>query len=209
MAVSLPVMERVRWAPGGDALLVSGMDGKGRAGLFYVDLAHGDAMRPIAAEAGLASKGFPGVFSRDGKTVYYIYNETEVRARGLAADSEERTLATGSKLRHLAIQADGGTLAFTQGDAAIVLQPLGAGPARTIPFDHPSELEWGQPGLWVGRGEELWRVPVDGSAPVRVTAAPRGRVPGFSLGPRGSLAVTVGTQDTQVWRLRLGGGGKP
>ena len=197
LSLPLPVIEGVRWSPRGDALLVSGMDGKGRAGLFHVDLANGDALRPIAAEAGTALRGFPGVFSKDGQTVYYIYNESEVRAH-----PHERTIATGSQLRNLAISPDGATLGFTR-ESTIVLQPLGSGPARTIAFDGVRDLEWAESGIWAARDEELWRVPIDGGAPVRVDSIPRGRLPGFSVGPHDALAITTGSQNTEVWTLSL------
>ena len=202
LKLPLAIIERVRWSPGGDALVVSGMDGKGRAGVFHVDLAHGDAMRTIAAEAGTGSRGFPAVFSADGKTVFYLYNETELRAHPLEPPGEERTIATGAQLRNLAISRDGKLLALTR-ESTIVLQPVGDGGVRKIPFENVRELEWGDGELWAARDGELWRVPVDGGKPVQAPSIPRGRMPGFSVGPGDALALTIGSQNTEVWSATL------
>ena len=202
LAMALPVIERIRWSPRGDALLIGGVDGKGRAGLFHLDLANHDTMRLIAAQTGTALRGFPGVFSPDGRTVYYIHNEAELRARPVAAGGEQRSLAAGVQMRNLTISPDGRLLAFTR-ESTIVLQPVGEGPPRTIPFDHVRELEWGATSLWAARDEALWRVPIDGGAPSLVNPLPAGRLAGFSVGRHDALALTVGSRNTEVWTLPL------
>jgi Tol biopolymer transport system component len=194
-------LERIAWSPDGRTLLVAGSDGKGRAGLFLVGAADG-ATTPFVAEHGAPFRGFEAVWSRDGRTVYYLHGEDELRAHPLAG-GEETVLLRAAAMRHLALNPAGDTLAVGIGGRAIRLTPLAPGaPARLIPFAGLTEVAWG-PELYAGRGAELWSVPLDGAAARRLPAA-ADRQPGISLAPDGrTMAFCAGREHAEVRSVEL------
>jgi Tol biopolymer transport system component len=193
-------LERLRWSPDGKTLLVSGSDGKGRAGLFLVDAATA-AVRPLVAEPGVPFRGFEGVWSRDGRTVFYLHGDRELRAREVESGAE-RTVYRGAGLRHLAVSPDGKSLAVGVGGRSIARIPAAGGEPVLIPFEGLTELEWGRD-LVAGRGPEMWRLPNEGSPPAKLPS-PGNRDAGFSLHPDGErLALTAGSVKSEVWVLPL------
>ncbi|MBI1789820.1 MAG: PD40 domain-containing protein [Acidobacteria bacterium] len=193
-------LERVRWSPGGDALLVSGSDNKSRGGLYLVN-PETAAVRPLVNEAAASFRGFEGVWSSDGLHVLYLYHEQELRSR-LVNGGSESALYRGPRLHGLAVSPDGKWLALGAGGKSIALIPAAGGEARFLPFDGLTELEWGRD-LIAGRGTELWRIPLDGAVPVKL-AAPGNRQAGFSLRPDGdSIILTAGNAKSEVWMVAL------
>ena len=200
LAPKLAHLERLRWSPDGRTLLVSGSDNKGRGGLFAVDAKDGTTT-PMVLEAGASFRGFEGVWSKDGKSVFYLYAEAELRARVLPTGGET-TLYRSNRLRHLTLALDGSRLALAEGEDSIVILPAAGGEKQTIRFEGLSELEWGQD-LYAGRGAELWRIPLSAGTPQKLEM-PGNRSTGFSLHPDGKgLALTVGKAHSEVWALRL------
>jgi Tol biopolymer transport system component len=190
-------MEQVRWSPDGTSLLVSGTDGKGRGGLYIVD-ANSAAATPVVRDADAPFEGYEGVWADHGKSVVYLYRDREVRSR-LLASGEESVLHKGAGLHHLVASADGKTFAVASGEGSIIV--LG-NPERSIPFNGVTELDWSC-NLIAARGPELWRIPLDGSAPRRLET-PGNRKPGFSVHPDGNrIALTVSNARSEVWALQL------
>ena len=201
IAAPLAHMERVVWSPNGLSLLISGSDGKGRAGLFTVRVEDG-ATTALSVEHDAPFRGFEGVWSRDGKSVYYLYGETELRQRRLTDGAEETILRTAA-MQHLAINKTGDTIAVGIGGSAIRMTPLQPGiVARLLPFPDLTELAWGNE-LYAGRGEKLWVVPLDGTPPRQIPAA-KGRLPGISPSPGGeSIAFAAGREQAEIQSLQL------
>jgi Tol biopolymer transport system component len=194
-------LERLRWSPDGDSLLVSGSDNKGRAGLYIVN-AKSAAVIPVVAEPGAAFRGFEGVWSKNGKSIIYIHGDVTVRSKTL--DGQEAELYRGVHLRHLTPSPDGRSIAFTEGGDSIVILPLAGGSRRAIPFTGVTELHWGAD-LIAAHGAELWIVALDGATP-RKLPAPGNREPGFSLHPDGKqIAVTAGRAQSEVRVMRISG----
>jgi Tol biopolymer transport system component len=190
-------MEQIRWSPDGASLLVSGSDGKGRAGLYIVD-AKSAAVTPVVRDADAPFQGYEGVWSGDGKSVVYVHRDSDVRSR-LLSSGEESVLHKGAGIHHLVASPDGKTFAAASGGGSILL--LGD-EARSIPFSGATELDWSC-NLIAARGAELWRIPLDGSAPAPLET-PGNRKPGFSVHPDGNrIALTVSNARSEVRALQL------
>jgi Tol biopolymer transport system component len=203
LAPRLAHLERLRASPDGNSLLVSGSDNKGRAGLFLVDAKTG-AVTPMVSETGASFRGFEGVWSKDGKLVFYLYGDDELRSRDVQS-GRETTLYRGTRLRHLARSSDGALLALGEGEDSISIVPTADGEKRRIKFEGVTELEW-QRDLIAGRGAELWRIPIEAGGAPQKLETPGNREMGFSLHPDGKrLALTAGKMRSEVWILNLAG----
>jgi len=200
LAPPLAHMECVRWSPDGKTLLVRGSDNKGRGGLYLVDAVTG-ALKPLVTQAGAPFRGFDGAWSADGRSVFYIHSDTELRVREVDT-GRESALYRGHQLRHLAASPDSTQVAVGIADRSIGLIPIRGREPRILPFAGLSELEWGRD-LIAGRDAELWRIAVDGAAPVKLKS-PGNREAGFSLEPNGErIALTAGKAKSEIWALRL------
>ncbi len=191
-------MERVRWAADNTTLLVSGSDGKGRAGLFRVDV-NTAAAAPLIREADAPFRGYEGLWSHDGAAIIFI-RDNEIRSHILST-GVEASLYKGIDLHHLVGSPDGKTMAVASGTESIVL--LGDN-RRLIPFPGVTELDWGRD-LIAAKGAALWRVPLDGTPPVELET-PGNRKPGFNVHPDGNrIALTVSNARSEVWSISLDG----
>jgi hypothetical protein len=85
-------------------------------------------------ETGASFRGFEGLWSKDGKSVFYLYGDTELRARDVQS-ARETTLHRGAGLRHLARSNDGAMLAFGEGEGSILIMPVAGGEKRRIQFE--------------------------------------------------------------------------
>jgi Tol biopolymer transport system component len=103
--VKLAHMEKLRWSPDGEWLLVSGSDGKGRAGLYRVRVEDG-SVRPVVWDAEAGYRGVEGVWL-DGRRVAYL--------RG--GSLFERDLDTGEEKQFDA----GGAHALAYGKAGLAM----------------------------------------------------------------------------------------
>lgn len=215
----LAYMERLRWAPGGDALLVSGSDGKSRAGLFQVDAKTGETT-PIVRERSTNFRGFEGVWSPDGKAVYYIYEEPEqgFSIRRMVVETYEETTLHSSPaslpIHDLALSPDGGSLAFATKDPVIeqaeVLQVLpvdGGSPSKLLTARNAvlSGIEWLPDGsaLLVGAPGKptpsIWKIAATGGTPERLPIQIN-HSGGFRLDPEGRrMAFAAGEQQSEIW----------
>ncbi len=193
-------LERVRWSPDGKSLLVSGSDNQGRGGLYLVDSGTA-AVRALVSEAGASFRGFEGVFSSDGRSVFYLHRDAGLRRRELTT-GKEATLYPDKRFRHLVVSPDGKLLAAGLENTGIALLPTAGGEPRIIPFRGLTELEWGRE-LVAARGTELWRIPLDGAPPAKLES-PGNRAAGLSLHPDGRrIALTAGNVKSEIWALPL------
>ena len=215
----LAYMERLVWAPDGGSLLVSGSDGKSRAGLFQVNAKTGETT-PIVRERSTNFRGFEGVWSSDGKTVFYIYEEPEqgfsIR-RLIVGTYEESTLhdtPSNLPMHNLALSPDGNQLAFATKDPLIaqteVLQVLpvdGGAPRKLLTARNATlnGIEWLPDGsaLLVGTPGKptpsIWKIAATGGAPQRlpIQIDHNGR---FRLDPQGRrIAFSAGQQQSEIW----------
>ena len=192
IAAKLAHIERVRWAPDGRALLVSGSDSKGRGGLFSVDAKTG-ALSPLVVEAGASFRGFEGAWSKDGKSLFYIHGDSELRLG-------DKVLLSGKGLRHLAASPDGRSLAVYDGKDICILGVDGQ-LTRRVRVNGVTELEWGTR-LIAGTAADLWEIPAEGAP--RKLDSPGNRQPGFSLHPDGKqIALTAGRISSDVRVVKL------
>lgn len=86
LAPKLAHFENPQWSPDGSRILVGGSDGKGRAGLFAIDVESGGVTALVIDEAA-GFRGLEGGWSSDGKRVIYV----------LGAQTRERDLRTGEE----------------------------------------------------------------------------------------------------------------
>jgi Tol biopolymer transport system component len=189
-------IERVAWSPDGSSLLAAGSDGKGRSGLFLVRAQNG-ATVPLAAEHDAPFRGWEAVWAPDGSAVYYLRGSDELRSRRVE-DGAEHTILQTAGMRHLAINPAGTVLAVGIAGNAVRLTPLAdGGVARLIPFSGLTELAWGK-ALYAGRGAELWNLPLEGGAPVRIPTPPD-RLPGIAIAADGhTLGFAHGHENAEV-----------
>lgn len=181
--VKLAHMESLAWTHDGKALLISGSDGKGRGGLFRVELESGK-LAPVDAQAEAPFKGYlaadtksgmwvarEGKIWRDGKVVYEAKGEVSALAAGegmvAAIDKGSLRILDGGNVRAVGERTDWSGAAWS-GDRLIAVA-----------------------------GDELWLISADGSESRRLAraAAPIGAV---SAGARG-IAFSAGKARSEIW----------
>ncbi len=193
-------LERLAWSPDGTRLLVAGSDGKGRAGLFLVDVRNA-ATTVFAATHDGPFRGYQAAWSADARRIFYLRGDTELTARTVES-GEESVLLKAPGLHHLAADPAGSTLAIGMGGVAIRLTPIASDqPARIVSFPGLTDLAWGK-SLLAGRGEEVWQVPLDGAPPQRLFRA-AGRQPGLSASRDGRIAFHCGADTNAIFSLKL------
>ncbi|MDA2925603.1 hypothetical protein MYX65_13315, partial [Acidobacteria bacterium AH-259-L09] len=216
----LAFLERLRWSPNGSALLVSGSDGRGRGGLFQVDAQNGD-VTPIVRDRSVSFRGLEGVWSADGKAIFYVYQDekrgSEIRRRDLES-GEERLFyrpKRPARLYQLALSPDGKRLAFASNEGGgpagtLLVMPVAGGDPRQLLRARNGELsgvEWMRDGrhLLVSAPNKpipaLWRVSMNGGQPRKLPLS-LDRQGGVRLHPRGrQIAFTAGKTRSEVWVL--------
>ena len=188
-------IERVAWSPDGSRLLAAGSDGKGRSGLFLVQVKDG-ATSPLAAEHDAPFRGWEAVWAPDGGAVYYLHASGELRSYRMD-DGTESTILRTAGMRHIAINPEGTVLAVGIAGSAVRLTPLDkVAVARLIPFAGLTGLAWGK-ALYAGRGAELWTLPLEGGQPVRIPTPPD-RLPGIAVAATGQVAFACGHENAEV-----------
>lgn len=129
-AYPLPGFARVfelNWYRDGKAVLVSARGPRSRLGLYRVDLADGRVTQILDRVIGRRPGMNMTAFSSDGRTLYYVVNDTEARmGRIIARDlvtGEEREVFTSrsttpeTQLTSLVLSPSGSELAFTRLDS--------------------------------------------------------------------------------------------
>jgi Tol biopolymer transport system component len=172
-------MSRLRWSPDGRSILASGVDERGRGGLYRIDAQTGD-VSPVVQSGG---RRFPweSAWSPDGRTIYYEMGAGIV-ARDLGTGQERQVR---SDARHFAPSPDGRFLAVGREDPStkagvLEIVALDTGQAREIlrvpdPSVFYKVLSWSANGrfLFFGNGE-LWRVAVESGGSEKVGIAMAG-----------------------------------
>jgi Tol biopolymer transport system component len=205
LAPRLSHMERFRWSPDGRSLLVSGSDRRARGGLFRVDARSGE-FEPVVQEDTASFRGFDGVWSGDGKAIFYLHGG--VRWRELSGRQEKQIYrgAPGAPLSHLALSPDGSRLALLESGALLVM-PAAGGPARERAKvgEEVSGLEWSPDGkhLLVSGAKDVWQISVESGSP-RKLELPADRQGPARLHPDGRrIAFAVGKTQSEVWVMNL------
>ncbi len=218
----LAYLERIHWSPDGKSLLAQGSDGKSRAGLFQVDAQSGETT-PVVRERSTNFRGFEGAWSKDGKAVFYVYQDS---ANGFSirrleiASYEEKTLHTSTEkfpIHDLTLSPDGLTLAFATKDALLdqaevllVIPVVGGQPRQLLRARNAvlSGVEWLPDGsaLLVGAPGKptpsIWKIAFEGGSPEQlpIHIQHSGR---FRLDPEGRrIAFTSGGVQSEIWVMK-------
>ncbi len=212
LPVQLDRFNRIAW-PTNDAIILSGVDPKGRNGLFRADVKSG--MLELMSGGPVAGRF---AISRDGMTVYYRRAQNgrgSVFARNLRTD-EEHQLAVAPTFT---LSPDEGSFAFVEvtpaaGTAALKVVPVAGGEARIVrSFERGHGLlamvRWTPDGKhliygrWIGSRETptAFSVRTTGSPPVELDAAIPGH-PSLAVHPDGRrVAFEHGGTELEVWAL--------
>jgi len=187
-----------QWSPDGRFLLVSGVDGKGRWGLFRIDVETGKAVLEVQHQD---NRVFRPAWSPDGKTIFFLRQQIQATSypRSIVAhdieSGQEKALYRGEGIIGLAVSPTGGHLAFfdrEDGRAVLKILPVQGGeprkvfsaPGASVPYFvglawSPDErhLFWSQHVSEGGRALSpwpevptlaLWRISAEGGEPQRL-----------------------------------------
>ena len=218
----LAFIERLRWSPEGDSLLLSGGDAQGRSGLFVLDLGTGEA-RQAVVERGGDFRGLEGDWSADGRCIYFVQrtgqNRFAIRFHDLVSGHRDdvyhpppgrvviRSLRRASNADRLAFVLAAGTDGKSQS-----VQILEVGQSRAMPLLHSqygtiSSVEWisNDQQLLVSTEasgtSSLWIVSATEAEPRRLDA-PWKRSGSVRVSPDGaSLAFSHEETKAEVWAL--------
>lgn len=194
LAPKLAHMEAIRWSPDGKDLLVSGSDGKGRAGVFLVDAATG-GVRPVVSDSGAGFRGYEAAWLEDGRIVYA---NRGLRSRDLRSGAETE-LTAGGEVHHLAAKGD--LIAYSDGPEIVVIRRNGTQALR-MRAGEVAGLDWlGADLLISGAGGLQLLNP-------RTAQLRRLTMPGYSGGAAGAhpdgsrVAYVQGGTANEVWVAR-------
>jgi Tol biopolymer transport system component len=200
-------LERLRWAPGGRSLLVSGSDRSARRGLFQVDVETG-AATPLVRESASTYRGLEGAWSPDGKDLFHL-------RQGALYRGDQPLYRADTRLHELCLSPDGRWLAFvsrSDKDVLLLLPPGGGEPrpVASVEKDGIAAVDWTPDSRHLlvttptSPAPGLWRVSIEGGKPERLPLTLE-RVGGLRLHPDGCrVAFTRGTARPEVWTLDLG-----
>jgi Tol biopolymer transport system component len=216
----LASMGSLRWSPDGRSFLVSGRDDRGRSGFFTLRADTGEATLVLNEEAP-AQVQFPA-WSPDGRSFYYFHTTPEARNR-----LRVRELGTGRdrevfsrSANNMAPSPDGRSVVVRFSDpvdraSVLALVSVGGGELRELvrvlpPGELPpwSGLAWTPDGKHVlfarttdvsGQPFELWRIPLEGGAPLQTGIAMEG-LRDLRVHPDGQqIAFRAGHGQGEVW----------
>lgn len=201
------------WSPDGQSIAVRGRDRRGRDGLYRIDAATGAVSLLVPKES--ATGTMRPLWSPDGKTLYYrnyYPNGNAIMSRELASGAEQELFKSATFAQpHLS--PDGRQFAIIEGKRrnTLVVVPAGGESPREV-FTFTGEgffgsLEWAPDGdaliatkFGPGKSTELWRVPVAGGSPQKVSV-PVTRTD-FTIHPDGRrVAFTTGQIRREVWAI--------
>ncbi len=190
-APRLTFIERVRWSPDGRALLLSGGDAQGRAGLFVTDLTTGETAQAVV-ERGGDFRGLEGDWSADGGSIFFAQrtgpSRFVIRSHSLVSGRREdvyhpppgraviRALRRGPDTARLAYILAAGPAG---GGQSVEVLDVDTGRASTVlrsQYGEISGVEWLGPAgdLLVSAesagGPSLWAVNAREAAPARLEA---------------------------------------
>jgi Tol biopolymer transport system component len=178
--LSFETTHRLQWSPDGRFLLATGMDIKGRGGLYRIAVESGEVV-PVVQGASRSTRPY-GVWSPDGKAIFYntrgnVTGEgSEIRVRDLETGRETEIYrpaapsagASVNRPNNLALSPDGQWLAFglggyTTSSVLMVMPAVGGEPRELL------RLPQGEGALtgfeWAGDGKHLLFTKVEGGGP--------------------------------------------
>jgi Tol biopolymer transport system component len=214
----------IRWAPNGDAVFLPGIDERGRAGFYRIDLEAGEAEFAVRLDAAtVTDRTFE--IAPDGRRLYYVRSTTPegtdfaIVEHDLESGREQRvhdTAATGPLL----VSPDGTVLAWhgraTGTDNAIHLYPVDGGEPRVLFRAQSGHVDglvgWTPDGesvlfLVVTNGADgpvntLWSVSKAGDDAEQIADLPDYAGGGVRLHPDGRrIAYRAGRLLGEVWSL--------
>ena len=223
-APRLAFVSRVRWAPDGGSLLLSGGDAQGRSGLFVMDLGTGEAKQAVIERTG-NFRGLEGDWSADGSRIFFAQRtgseRFSIRSHSLESGRQEDVYqpppgrALISSLRR-ARAADRLAFVLAAGpdDGTRSVQVLDVEEGRSSAVLHSrygdiSSVEWIEDDekLLVSAesagGSSLWMADPDGAEPTPLEA-PWKRPGPVRVSPDGdALAFSHEVSRNEVWSLEL------
>ncbi|MCP5119592.1 MAG: hypothetical protein GY953_53010 [bacterium] len=218
----LSYLNWLRWHPDGRSFLVGGSDTNNLGGLYRIDAPTGK-VTPLIAGQYAPPRGYTGVWSDDGKGIFYVHEDlretaTSIRYHPLAG-GEDQTLyrvASPWRLNNLALSEDGRSLAFgmskgnrTEAQRLLIIPATGGEPREILKLKQPSVsgLAWTRDGaqlLFSRAGKpaaRMWRIPAKGGKPKKLRLATNEGAR-ISVHPDGRrLAFTAGKTHIEVWAM--------
>jgi Tol biopolymer transport system component len=206
------------WSPNGKSFVTVGQDWQGNRGVFRIDAENGDTALIVAADSD-KRLGSPAIWSRDGKSIFYIRRYTNekrqtIEIRNLETGQVKESLSVPSPedLGSLGLSRSGRRLAFVRknretGVQAIYVVPVAGGKSRKLlQVQKPEELfrmsalEWTPDDkeiLFIKRtaGEnenktfEMMRISSEGGEPRRIGMVQNQRIYDLRLDPDGNTLV--------------------
>jgi Tol biopolymer transport system component len=226
------------WAPDGASFAVYGTDIKGRSGVFRIDARTGAVVPIVyqSHAENISYEGVS--WSRDGRRLWYHGQRGSIYEVDVASGTErvlisappvvDPSVPPDGKLGPISVSPDGQWIATARRDApakstVVTLVPIdGGAPRDLLRVDDPdwvnnTSIPWLPDGRAIfvrrmkdadGRTSELWRVPVDGTAPhklefnvSRVAPYAQGRISVNPTGDRLAFVVSENKPRTEVWAL--------
>ncbi len=219
----LAFIERLRWSPHGQSLLLSGSDAQGRSGLFVLDLDSGEAQRAVVARGG-GFRGLEGDWSADGQRIYVARpagsERFEIRSYDPESGQDDPVYQPPpgrAVIRHVRRAAGSDTLAFVLGvgadggDLSLQVLDVQTGQARTVlrsRFGSISGIEWlpGGDSILVAaeapQASSLWLAPSSGASDPRLLETPWKRPGPVRVSPDGQwVSFSHEEPKAEVWAL--------
>lgn len=211
-----------RWSPDGQEFLASGVDLKGRAGVYRINAKTGDAQVVVPFDKGLDPR--IQQWSPDGKHIYYgrsTRGDQDARPGDLAI--VERDLVSGRDRevfrknglawQSLTLSPDGRYMAaFTEGqDAELSVIPIAGGEPRQLTRLPAAGFTAWTPdsrAILVSYDKEIWMVPVAGG-PIRKMQLGITDMRGLRVRPGGNeIAFFKPPAGEEIWALENFAAGK-
>jgi hypothetical protein len=217
-----------RWVPGTQAVMVGGIDGRGRGGFFRIDLEAGEfTLERRLEHQGVLERSFS--VSSDGRRLYFTGTTDEASEDDGIIEIVELDLVSGrersvhrvSHLGQVVPSPDGSVVAYhgggTSAPSTLEIFPVDDGQPMTLHRIDTGNLGgivgWAPDGEAVlflvipspiSRVAELWAASRDGGQATKLGELPD-YAGGWSLHPDGRrLAYRSGRRRGEVWALDLG-----
>jgi Tol biopolymer transport system component len=215
------------WSSNGRWILLSAFDRKGGQGLYRVDVTSGAVTPFVRSRPG--EFRFQPRWSADGKQVYFIHVQTQLKRHDLAVRDFESGRETElvraerpSFIRQFALSPDGRHVAFTweadgQKKGCLKVIPATGGEPRELFCTDESlifyeTVRWTPDGRYILFGQkghsddlahhqtvELWRIPAEGGQPQKLGLA-ADLLRFLAVHPDGRrVAFTAGQSAAEVW----------